>query len=296
MDAGAGQTGIVGTMCGEGAPAIQDQSAARLYLDLLKKILTRTALPEQLAAMNRSDSDSERALDAARKALNEPQLLFAKKIPYKADLRQVGKDWPSEAETMIGVERLENLHACLEEVIRNKIPGDLIETGVWRGGATIFMRGALKAYGIADKTVWVADSFQGLPKPDAEKYPADRGDKHWTHPELTVGVDEVRANFARYGLLDDQVKFLVGWFRDTLPTAPIRELALIRLDGDMYESTMDGLRNLYPKLAIGGYIIIDDYGCVKACKQAVADFRAEQGIEEPIRTIDWTGVYWKREK
>ena len=143
-----------------------------------------------------------------------------KRIDYKLESRLIGKDWPSEAETMIGMVRLNNLQACVEDVIQRAIPGDLIETGVWRGGATIFMSGALKAYGITDRNVWVADSFQGLPKPDAEKYPADKGDKHWTHPELAVGVEEVRANFARYGLLDDQVKFLVGWFRDTLPAAP----------------------------------------------------------------------------
>ena len=226
--------------------------------------------------------------------MDEPQLEFAKRIPYDVDKRTIGKDWPSEAETMIGMLRLNNLHKSAEDVIRRNIPGDFIETGVWRGGATIFMRGVLKVYGITDRNVWVADSFEGLPKPDAEKYPADKGDKHWTHPELAIGVEQVRENFARYGLLDEQVKFLVGWFRDTLPGAPIEKLALIRLDGDLYESTMDGLRNLYPKLSPGGIIIIDDYGCVKACKQAVTDYRAEHGITDEIREIDWTGVYWQR--
>ena len=282
---------------GEGSPA-QGASATApavtLYLDLLKKILTRTAFPEQLAIFNRSDARAERLLRVARKAFNEPQLQLATRAPYKPDLRQVGKDWPSEAETMIGVDRLNNLHALLEEVIRERIPGDFIETGVWRGGATIFMRAALKAHGITDRTVWVADSFEGLPKPDADKYPADKGDKHWTHPELAIGVEQVRANFQRYGLLDEQVKFLVGWFKDTLPPAPIKMLALVRLDGDLYESTMDGLRSLYPKLSRGGYIIIDDYGCVKGCRQAVTDYRAEHGINDPIELIDWTGVFWRK--
>jgi O-methyltransferase len=276
-------------------PPVIGSNAPALYLDLLKKILTRTALPEQLALLEPpADSRTERFLRLARRLMKEPQLQFAKRIPYDPEKRLVGKDWPSEAETMIGTHRLDNLHQCAEDVLARNVPGDFIETGVWRGGATIFMRGVLKAYGITNRNVWVADSFEGLPRPDADKYPADKGDKHWTHPELAVGVDMVRANFARFGLLDEQVKFLVGWFRDTLPTAPIDKLALIRLDGDLYESTMDGLTNLYPKLSPGGIIIIDDYGCVKACKAAVTDYRAEQGITDEIKEIDWTGVYWRK--
>jgi O-methyltransferase len=174
------------------------------------------------------------------------------------------------------------------------VPGDLIETGVWRGGATIFMRGILKAYGDTTRLVWVADSFEGLPKPDAERYPVDAGDQHWTHSVFAVSLDGVKANFARYGLLDDQVRFLVGWFRDTLPTAPIHQLAVLRLDGDMYESTMDALRNLYPKLSRGGYAIIDDYGASPGCKAAVEDFRRDEGIDEKVEHIDWTGVFWQR--
>ena len=270
------------------------ETAAGLYLDLLKKVLTRTAFPEEFKPITVSDPRSERLLRVARRVLEEPLLQWVKSVPFNPELRQVGKDWPSEAETMIGTARLDNLHTCARDVIQRGIPGDFIETGVWRGGATIFMRAVLKAFDVSDRKVWVADSFQGLPKPDAETYPADKGDKHWTHPELAISVEQVRANFARYGLLDEQVKFLVGWFRDTLPAAPIDRLALIRLDGDLYESTMDGLRNLYPKLSPGGYLIVDDFGCVKACKQAVTDFRAEHGITEPIREIDWTGVYWQR--
>jgi O-methyltransferase len=158
------------------------------------------------------------------------------------------------------------------------------------------MRGVLKIFGSTERVVWVADSFQGLPKPDPEQYPADAGDRHWTRPELAVSLEEVKANFARYGLLDDQVRFLVGWFRDTLPAAPMSQLAVLRLDGDMYESTMDGLLHLYPKLSRGGYVILDDYGAVPGCRAAVEDFRREHGIDEPVERIDWTGVFWQRRK
>ena len=111
---------------------------------------------------------------------------------------------------------------------------------------------------------------------------------------LAVTVDDVRSNFARYGLLDDQVEFLVGWFADTLATAPIEKLAVMRLDGDFYESTMDALSALYPKLSVGGYVIIDDYGCIDACRAAVHDYREAHGITDEIKLIDWTGAYWKR--
>jgi O-methyltransferase len=114
--------------------------------------------------------------------------------------------------------------------------------------------------------------------------------------ELVVSLDDVRNNFARYGLLDDQVRFLVGWFSDTLPTAPVERLALLRLDGDLYESTIVALRSLYPKLSPGGYVIVDDWGAVPACKQAVTDFRLEAGIDDQIHEIDWTGAYWQRSR
>ena len=94
-------------------------------------------------------------------------------------------------------------------------------------------------------------------------------------------------NFRRYGLLDEQVRFLQGWFRDTLPVAPIERLAVLRLDGDLYESTIQALESLYDKLSAGGYVIVDDYGNVAACRQAVHDFRAQRGINDPIQPIDW---------
>jgi hypothetical protein len=194
---------------------------------------------------------------------------------------------------VLTLKRLDNLQACVEEVIKNRVPGDLIETGVWRGGATIFMRAILKAYGITDRNVWVADSFQGLPLPDAEKYPADTGDIHHKATFLQVSLEQVKANFEKYSLLDEQVRFLKGWFKDTLPDAPIEQLAVMRLDGDMYESTMDALSLLYPKLSVNGYVIIDDY-ILEGCRRAVQDFRAARGITDEIKDIDGTGVYWQR--
>lgn len=214
---------------------------------------------------------------------------------FDLEKRENGLDFPSFAHTMIGLKRLNNIQHCMESIISENIEGDLIETGVWRGGSVIFMRGLLKAFNITDRTVWVADSFEGLPKPNADLYPADSGDYHHQINFLSVALETVKNNFASYGLLDDQVQFLKGWFKDTLPQAPINKLALLRLDGDMYESTMDSLNNLYPKVSIGGYIIIDDYA-LPACAKAVQDYRKKNDITDAMIQIDYFGVYWKKSK
>ncbi len=211
---------------------------------------------------------------------------------FHAAKRARGLDWPSQAHSMIGQARMGNLRAAVEHVLKHRVPGDLIETGVWRGGACILMRAVLKAYNVTDRTVWVADSFEGLPPPDASRYPADANDRHHTYTQLAVSFEEVVANFSKYGLLDDQVRFLKGWFKDTLPTAPIERLAILRLDGDMYQSTMEALQALYHKVSPGGVVIVDDYGAVPACRQAVHDFRDANTVTAPIHNIDGLGVYW----
>ena len=220
-------------------------------------------------------------------------------LPYAQaqdyQFRQDGRDWPQLAHSMAGMARLHHLRACVETVVRENIAGDLIETGVWRGGACILMRGVLRALGEQSRRVWVADSFAGLPKPDAEKYPADAGDTLHAFKELAVPLEQVRDNFRRYDLLDEQVMFLKGLFADTLSIAPIKQLSVLRLDGDMYESTMDAITALYPKLSAGGFCIVDDYGAVPACQVAANDYRRAHGIESPVRMIDWTGAWWRKE-
>jgi hypothetical protein len=161
--------------------------------------------------------------------------------------RSDGHPWPPVAHTMLSQPRMTNLRKLAEQVLRDAVPGDFMETGVWRGGACIYMRAILRAYGVTDRRVIVADSFEGLPPPDPGKYPADAGNQLHTFRDLAVSLGQVQSNFARYGLLDSQVVFLKGWFSHTLPSTPVEQLALLRLDGDMYESTMDALVNLYDK-------------------------------------------------
>jgi macrocin-O-methyltransferase TylF-like protien len=202
--------------------------------------------------------------------------------------------WPLRAHSMIGHQRLRNVRELVERTLRENVPGDYIETGVWRGGACIMMRGVLEAHGVHDRQVICADSFEGLPRPNAEKYPADRRDRLFAFRELAVSVDEVRRNFAAYDLLDEQVVFLKGFFKDTLPGLGNRRFALIRLDGDMYESTMDALVNLYDRLSDHGIVIVDDYGALKNCARAVHDFLDQRSLRPAITAIDDSGIWWQK--
>jgi len=246
---------------------LEAPGGAALYLDLMKRCLTNLIYEDD---------------DALRSQ------------PFSMAQRAEGRDWPARAHTMVGLKRLDNVQRCVEEVLRDGVPGDLIETGVWRGGTAIFMRAILAAHGDRVRRVWAADSFQGLPPPDPERYPSDAGDTFHTYPQLAISLEQVKENFRRYGLLDERVEFLVGWFKDTLPGSRTGPLAVARLDGDMYESTMDALVSLYPRLSPGGWLIVDDYGAVPACRQAVDDYRAGKGIREPLEEVDWTCVCWRR--
>jgi hypothetical protein len=280
--------------------------AVHLYLSLLKKCLTDTLHIERGFDDKRrvyrkmSFSLKQILMNVILSALESHRMhvYYIRNENLSKDRmrakRSTGKDWPKYAETMIGMQRLDNIQHCAEIVLHENIPGDFIETGVWRGGATIFMRAILKAYGVEDRIVWVADSFAGLPPPDSQ-YSADKGDIHHLYSdELAVPLETVKENFQNYDLLDDQVRFLQGWFKDTLPAAPIQRLSLLRLDGDMYSSTIEALEALYDKVSVGGFIIVDDYS-LDGCKKAIHDFREQRNIRDAIIRIDHMSAYWRKE-
>ncbi len=257
-------------------------ASAELYIELLKRCVGNTIYDDDLDLMR-----GAKVVDPA-----SGKYVASEAAAGDAVKKYYGGIWPSRAHSMIGMPRLDNLQFCVETVLQAGIAGDFIETGVWRGGASILMRGILKAYGVNDRTVWVADSFEGLPPADRVRYPKESPMELHMEGELAVSLEQVKSNFARYGLLDDQVRFLKGWFRDTLPTAPIERLAVMRLDGDMYESTMDALVNLYARLSPGGIVIIDDFNAVQSCNDAVADFRNAQQITAELFPIAGAGAYW----
>jgi O-methyltransferase len=263
--------------CEIGAALTAADSAVRsLYLDQIRRDLTRYGM-----------DDLEPVGWPLRLRLKVGDLMVVRKRPFDQRKRDLGADCPSDAETMIGMRRLTSLQRCVETVLADDIPGDLVECGVWRGGASILMRAVLAAYEDKTRCVWLADSFAGLPAPDTANYKADKGLRFdRLTPAMAVSEAQVRANFERYGLLDDQVRFLPGWFKDTLHDAPIDRIAVLRLDCDLYESTIQALDGLYPRLSPGGFCIIDDYHEIEACRQAVADYRAKHGISAEIFEID----------
>ncbi len=274
---------------------VTDRDARSEYLDRIRRELTRYGMRERMPA----EWSLRRRLLV--KAYGTLAPIVMRINPFGERKRDLGLDWPAEAETMIGMQRLTSLQHCVETVLADDVPGDLVECGVWRGGASILMRAVLAAYGDETRCVWLADSFEGLPIPDTPQYsPGLRGkvDK-LLMPEIYGGIlavpeTEVRANFERYGLLDGQVRFLPGWFKDTLPNAPIDRIALLRLDGDLYDSTMEALGPLYPRLSPGGFCVIDDYA-LEGCRQAVTDYRAKHGISAEIVDIDGVGALWRKE-
>jgi hypothetical protein len=248
--------------------AVADELSRNLYLDLLEDSLIGTIIRDESIASGHKGYDQTR--------------------------RELGRDWPKLAFTMIGKARMRNLRELTETILSEGVPGDLLEAGVWRGGACIYMRGILKARGITDRVVWVADSFAGLPPPNAKQYPADEGDQHHTVAALAISLEQVRNNFSRYGLLDEQVRFLKGWFKDALPQAPVNRLALLRLDGDMYESTVQTLDAMYWRLSPSGFVVIDDY-ILAPCKKAVDDFRTRHRITAKLEMVDGAAVYWRKQ-
>jgi hypothetical protein len=214
---------------------------------------------------------------------------------FDADLRDKGLDWPMTALSMIGTRRMDNLRLCCEMAIARGIPGDFVETGVWRGGACIYMRAILDAHQAPDRAVWVCDSFEGLPPPDVEQFPADEGLYLNEYSGLAISLEEVQDNFRRFGLLDDRVHFVKGFFKDTLHLAPIESISVLRLDGDLYQSTIEALTALYPKVSAGGYVIIDDYGAFEACSRAVHDYLTSVGQNDVrITDIDGIGAWFQK--
>jgi O-methyltransferase len=261
------------------APSAAPDTPVALYLDLLKRTLTNWVYAY-----------------AETQLTNDDKLGRQVAIPRPADPREraIGCDFPPTAHTMIGFTRLGEIQSCIDLILSDGVPGDLLEAGVWRGGAAIFMRGVLRAYGITDRTVFLADSFAGFPEPDFKRYPREQFREEFRHSGLAVSRDEVARNFELYGLLDDQVKFIEGYFDQSLRDAPVDQLALLRLDVDLYASTMQALEALYAKLSIGGFVLIDDYGYHEACRHAVEDFRAAHGITDTLVETDWTGVRWRK--
>jgi len=265
------------------------------YLTLLKSTLSNLVYAEhelRIEQLEQEGTDAGRPRRLRDIRYDNPDL-FDELIAHKAD----GRVWRRRAtrfsHTMIGLRRLENLEWCAGQIFKDGLEGDFLEAGVCQGGAAIFLRALQVAHEQAHRITWVADSFQGLPKPSSE---FDKGyDLHEAvQPWLAASLRSVQDNFRTYDLLSEQVRFLPGWFADSLPDAPVEKLAILRIDADYYSSTREVLEALYDKVVPGGFIIIDDYHAFPNCRRAVDEFRVERGIMDGLTRIDWTAVFWRK--
>lgn len=205
--------------------------------------------------------------------------------------------------TMLREQDLENIANLIKVSISKGLGGDFLEAGVWRGGGSIVAKAAVQAYANNNKTVYVCDSFLGLPKPD-EKWKADKYDTHFLLSDLPVSKDEVERNFQLNGLLDEKVLFFKGYFKESMPTVRrhVRKLAVLRLDGDMYSSTMEVLGELYDRVEMGGYVIVDDWK-LPGAHAAIHDFfdcfnftKSFVGIGAEDKPFTRAGTRWRHNK
>lgn len=272
------------------------------YVDLLKRILCNSIYPQGIATTASDIETCESAIRAVRAktpwVLETYKNLDARKL---AELLAYTKR-SRNVHTYVRKRGLDNLEDCARAVVEAGIPGDFIDAGTLRGGTAILMRGVLKALGARDRRVIVADSFMGLPPPGEWDSLFDR--EIWfgllDHlPQYNLkcdeNVEEVKRNFASYGLLDEVVEFAVGWFRDSLPALVHRRFALVRIDADWYEGTRDALDALYPRISPGGYVIVDDYK-LQGCKRAVDEYRTKHRVFTKIRVADHEDgvVFWQK--
>lgn len=187
--------------------------------------------------------------------------------------------------TMLGYGRLRGLYRAVHHAVTNDIAGDIVECGTARGGSAALMGLTLRQLG-SDRSLWVFDTFAGLPPP-TEKDPDYDIARHFTGT-CRGELDEVKSLFKRLGIFD-RVCFVEGLFQETLPTSSISSIAVLHVDGDWYESVRSCLEALYDRVSFGGVIQIDDYGHWAGARKAVEEFFKERSIQPSLKYLDYTG-------
>jgi O-methyltransferase len=202
--------------------------------------------------------------------------------------------------TMTSVERMYALYKAVEYVEAARIPGAIVECGVWRGGSMMIALATLRALGKADRDIYLFDTFEGLPRPDDAKdidilgnraihgwLPHSRGDEqsNWAYASL----DDVRANVALTGYPSERIHFIKGMVENTIPAQAPNSIALCRLDTDWYASTRHEMIHLYPRIPVGGVLIIDDYGHFRGARDAVDEYLSETRAPLLLHRVDYSG-------
>ncbi len=285
-----------------------DRGAER-YLDLLEgALLNEHYLENEVrlwyllsCAELRREPDLLRLQDPVRSMRSEAEeLARSRRVgTFEAD----GQQTVFFPYTIMGRTRLDHLRRCLDVVRSASIAGDLVECETLRGGGAIMMRGYLEAFEMRNRTVWVADRFhtttperlaeQGFPTEEAGTASEVGGSAGW--PAEAMGdLNVVRDGFARFNLLDERVRFLHGAYVETLPSAPIEKIALLRIASVTYADTREVLDHLYPKLADGAFVIVETYADLE-CRRAVDEFRATNGITSSLEQVDWAAAFWRND-
>lgn len=196
--------------------------------------------------------------------------------------------------TMTSAERMFALYQATDYVLDAGISGDLVECGVWRGGSALMMALELAERGAEEESrkLHLFDTFAGMSEPDASDGQAAR--EQWRKRQRKdhndwcyAPEDEVRQNVAKSGIDNRRIVTVVGKVEDTIPASAPESIALLRLDTDWYESTRHELEHLYPRLAPGGVMIIDDYGHWDGARKAVDEYFHGQPVL--LQRIDYTG-------
>ena len=197
--------------------------------------------------------------------------------------------------TLVSRGRIQNLYRLARRIEKERIPGDVIECGVCNGGtAAVLARFASRSR--MKRTVWLLDSFQGMPEVTPEDGAGRDGDTAESHIGKEVGDPErvrrileiVRANM-------DRVRIVPGWFQDTFPSVTATQIAILNIDADWYESVKLCLNTFYDRVAPGGFVSFDDYGYWPGCRRAVDEFFNARQLPYKLTPVDGEAYWFRKE-
>jgi O-methyltransferase len=199
--------------------------------------------------------------------------------------------------TMTSISRMYATYQATCHVVRNRIPGDIVECGVWQGGSSMMIALTLLEQGDTHRTLHLYDTYAGMTPPTHRDVSIENRSARTllelgsqANPFLArATLDVVQANMAATGYPLDRVAFIQGPVEETLPDRAPAAVALLRLDTDWYESTYHELVHLYPRLTLLGPLLVDDYGYWRGAREAVDQYFAENGITMLLTRTDWSG-------
>lgn len=206
-------------------------------------------------------------------------------LAYREEERKFGNDWPPHGFTMIGKARVANFRAAIEEVNRNGIAGAIVETGVWRGGACMFAAAVTRESSMPQRQIYLFDAFEAI---------GNYGEA--TAHFLDTSEKAVRDGFEALGLMGENIHFRKGLFKDTVPAWDAGQIAVLRVDGNFYDSYQDALYYMYPHVPVGGIIIFDDVFSHAPVMRAWEDFKKDQGLGEELNRIDLHSAWFRKVK